>query len=1523
MAAFNCVMVGDESLLVECARLVLARGHTISAIVSANSSVRQWARGEGIEALQWQGDLASVLGNTSYDWLFSVANLRMIPHAVWAGANRGAINFHDGPLPHYAGLNTPSWALLAGEEQHGVTWHAITDGIDEGAIYAQEMFALEADDTALTLNTKCFEAGIASFARVLVALEDGVQPVAQDFTNRQLFARSKRPVAAGTLDFDQGAQALSQTVRALSFGAGYRNPLSTAKLQTGRGLLTVQTLTVLDEALPGLPGEVLDLRADAAVIATADKPVLVTAQCAGGLPVTQFLRKGDLLPRINADESASLTVATEAAATHEAFFRKAIASAADLDIPGIAAPSVQADIRSLDLAAPADGGMAVAAAFLRRIGGEPAFDVAFVHAGIASLASEFPEYFSPSVPLRIESADNATVAEFVSGFAQRVAALKERGVFAADLVQRTPGLSPARLAIAISENGQAVQGTALTFAFNTSGGQLFYDANRVSHNKAQELAHRFGIFAAGFADDAAMLSLPLMDEAEKNRVLFEWNRSERDYDRQATMHSLIELQVDRTPDLVAVADSAGQLTYRQLDERANRIAHALQAAGIGPDVLVGLHLPRGMDLVTGGLAIHKAGGAYVPLDPAFPADRLALMIEDSAAPVVLTDRSLANSPALAGVRVMVIEDVLAQDWPATRPTSGSTSSNLAYVIFTSGSTGRPKGVMVEHGNAANFFAGMDDRIAGVDGPDQPVWLAVTSLSFDISVLELFWTLTRGFKVVVYSAAAAASQRLTGTLKALDFGLFYWGNDDGAGPAKYRLLLEGAKFADEHGFQSIWTPERHFHAFGGPYPNPAVTGAAVASITKNLAIRAGSCVLPLHHPLRVAEEWSVLDNLSNGRVGLAFASGWMPEDFVLRPENTPPNNKAAMLRDIETVRRLWRGEAVEFDFGSGKAAVVTQPRPVQKELPVWITTAGNPETYRDAARAGANVLTHLLGQSVAELGDKIRIYRETLRECGHDPSAFKVTLMLHTLVGTDREVVRQQAREPLKEYLRSAAALIKQYAWAFPAFKKPQGATNAMDIDLRSLDQDEVDAILDFAFQRYFEDSGLFGTVEDAARRLDEIAAVGVDDVACLIDFGVNSDTVLQSLPHLADVVARNRAPQAEASEAESFASLIARHGVTHLQCTPSMARMFLDSDENRSALARVRHLFIGGEALHSSLLGDIAAVSSASVENMYGPTETTIWSSTLTANQSEGVVPLGKPIANTQLYALDVAGQPVPPGFPGELYIGGEGVTRGYIQRPDLTAERFVQDPFTGRRMYRTGDLVSFSADGTLNFLGRADHQVKVRGYRIELGEIESRLAALPGIVEAVVMAREDRKDDVRIVAYMRVEGEAPADETLRTELTRDLPDYMIPAHFLTLDAFPLTPNAKVDRKQLPRPEDAKAPASTQSYVAPDNSTQQAVVETFQRILGVERVGLSDSFFALGGHSLLAVQAHRELKASVAPALTITDLFRFPTAGALAAHIDGDSKADERLNRVADRAAMRRNALNERRGGIVRVRETG
>jgi natural product biosynthesis luciferase-like monooxygenase protein len=1523
----SCLIIGDESLLVPCAETLRARGHDVAAFVTQDETIRKWAAFAGIAVHAPGADLAERLTALRYDWIFGISNLHPLPDRVRARASAGAALFHDGPLPKHAGFNGPSWAILAGERTYGVTWHAPgPNGDDTGDIYVQQRFDILEDDTAFTLNSRCYEAGIESFGELLRAIEErDLTPRRQDRAARTQHARDERPAAAATLRFDRPAAEIANLVRALDHGSGYANPLALPRLAAGNEVFGVTSVEILDERATADPGTVIAVGADSAVVATADRPLkLRRIVRAGGTEVAapEALRAGAKLAAPSDAQAARLSALAAELAPHEDFFAARLRALRPALLPEVeAAGGGEPRVHSLAFRVPAGlSSVAAVAAYLARASGQDSFDIAYADDALEALCAEFPGYLARELPLHVEA--GGTLAELTAHLDRQQTELTRRRGYFADLVARRPGLArpelPTGLFVARKPDGRhALARCAATFVVAARGDEalLVYDEARIATRAAEALVRRMTAAFAAMREDPRrpIAELSLLSAQEREQVLYEWNRSDAEYDRGACVHQLFERQVDATPDAAALAFEDRVLTYRELDERANRVAHVLRAAGVVPDAPVGLYLRRSLDLVIGMLGIHKAGGAYVPLDPAYPASRLALMIEDSGARVVLTQRALLDELPAKPEKVLCVEDDAVSGAPAARPRTGVAPQNLAYVIYTSGSTGRPKGVMVEHRNVVNFFAGMDARVPRVPAT-QPVWLAVTSLSFDISVLELYWTLARGFKVVISSdedRALAAGSAASG--RPMDFGLFYWGNDDAPGPRKYRLLIEGAKFADARGFHSVWTPERHFHAFGGPYPNPAVTGAAVASVTSKVQIRAGSCVLPLHHPARVAEDWAVVDNLSDGRVGISFASGWMPEDFVLRPENAPPHNNAAMLRDIDIVRRLWRGEAVPFETPSGaRLPVVTQPRPVQKELPFWVTTAGNPATYQNAAKLGANVLTHLLGQSIAEVAEKIRIYRAALAEHGRNPADHRVTLMLHTLVGADREKVRALACQPMKDYLRSATALIKNYAWSFPAFKKPAGVAKPMDIDLQALPAEEMDAILEFAFLRYFEDSGLFGTVDEAVARVEQLKAIGVDEIACLIDFGVETDVALSSLEALAEVVARTSRPAAGAND-YSIAAQIARHGATHLQCTPSMARMLALNDDSRAALSRLRHFFIGGEALPGTLVEELRRISpAASVENMYGPTETTIWSSTQAAEPCAGAVPLGRPIANTQFYVLDERQRPVPPGTAAELYIGGDGVARGYLNRADLTRERFLPDPFReGGRMYRTGDLARYGEDGVLHFLGRVDHQVKVRGYRIELGEIEARLAAHPAVREAVVVAREDAPGDVRLVAYVRPAGEAAPDEALRAHLKESLPDYMVPAHFVAMQTFPLTPNAKVDRKALPRPDEARAPAA--NYVAPESDVQRQIAEVFKRVLGVSRIGIADNFFELGGHSLLAVQAHRELRSSIAPKLTITDVFRFPTVAGLAAHLDAGGKAGAQLERVVDRAAARREALAQRR----------
>jgi natural product biosynthesis luciferase-like monooxygenase protein len=336
-----------------------------------------------------------------------------------------------------------------------------------------------------------------------------------------------------------------------------------------------------------------------------------------------------------------------------------------------------------------------------------------------------------------------------------------------------------------------------------------------------------------------------------------------------------------------------------------------------------------------------------------------------------------------------------------------------------------------------------------------------------------------------------------------FSLYFF-SDDGSreNGEKYRLAIESARFADAHAFTAVWTPERHFQAFGGLYPNPSVLGAALAAVTSRVGIRAGSVALPLHNPVRVAEEWSVVDNLSNGRVAVSFASGWHPDDFVLYP-SPYAERKDVMLRGIETIRRLWAGEAVTMPGPEGPVEVRTLPRPVQKSLPVWVTTAGSGETWERAGAIGANILAALVGYGPDDLTAQIGRYRRARAQAGHDPGAGIVTLVAHAYVGSDDREVRALVREPMTDYLQT---YLRQF--------RKEGSPGTAGTGPSERDAREVAGL---AFEHYYGTSTLLGTAGKCARVVEAIAACGAKEVACLVDFGLETETVLEALPRLAEL----------------------------------------------------------------------------------------------------------------------------------------------------------------------------------------------------------------------------------------------------------------------------------------------------------------------------------------------------------------------------------------------------------------------
>ncbi|HWM22327.1 MAG TPA: MupA/Atu3671 family FMN-dependent luciferase-like monooxygenase [Ilumatobacteraceae bacterium] len=1539
--AIRCAVVGDQSLAAECAEIAVEHGLDIVVIATHHPVVASFAELHGIPHVDSAVGLAAALLPYEFDVLFSIANLRILPDAVLEQA-KVRINFHDGPLPGYAGLNVTSWAILGGEETHGIAWHLMTPEVDAGEIVTTETFDIRPDETAFGLNARCYEAALASFPRIAAALADGsLATTPQPAGTSRLFRKHERPCSV--FDPADPAAVIDRAVRAHAIGDRVRNTLGAVRLVLDHTVYVVNDVQ-LAAATDAAIGAVVTLddtsvrvrAADADVVITAVSRADGTAANPSEVVASHGLGVGSVIASPDASIVAALRELDPQLSRHEETWLDRLGS---IEIPAL--PAVRAngaaDWASHDVAVPSgastDQIVAALSAWCARTTSTP--DAVF--AATDPQSREIVSRLGALVQLPIGRVDTAApdFATLTVAAATELAWLGKHGTFLSDAVGRDPRThgrgfdAPVMIAVDLDDTDPSAtlphDATTLCFAVAPNGGRLtlHHRVDRIDLSTADRIARQVATLLRAGVDDptGALSSLEMLSEAEVAE-LDQLNDTDLDHDRATTIDRQFRAQVGRTPDAPAVSSGSRTLSYAELATAVDELSGRLRAAGVGARDRVGIAVHRGIDMLVSVLATLECGAAYVPLDPTYPEDRLRFMVADSGLVALLAQGEIAS--LLSHGDVTVVDPADRSGSTTTEPAAGNHGpADLAYVIYTSGSTGTPKGVMLEHHNVVNFFAAMDEVIEH----DEPgVWLAVTSLSFDISVLELLWTLTRGFHIVLKSESgvrgdsSGTASRAATALRPVSMSMFYFAAGEDRAHEGYRLLLESARFADRNGFEAVWTPERHFHAFGGSYPNPSVVGAAVAAITERIHVRAGSVVLPLHSPVRVAEEWAIVDNLTNGRTGISFAAGWQPNDFVLNP-SAYANAREGLPGMIDTVARLWRGEAVTLPGHDGLPVEVrTLPRPVQAELPIWLTSAGSTSTFERAGTLGTNVLTHLLGQSVEQLSNNIAAYRRAWTEAGHAGEG-RVTLMLHTFLDRDAAVAKEMAREPMKSYLGTAVGLLKDMASAFPTFANSgKGADEAF----KSLTPDEMSQLLDMAAARYLETSGLFGTPDDAVELIERVSAIGVDEVACLIDFGVDTDAVLDSLELMReakDVVDAARSVTAAVATddepddrpATSMAELVERHGVTHLQCTPSLAAMLLADPADRAGLASVRHMMVGGEALPTALANEMRRILPERFTNMYGPTETTIWSLVHEISDvAEGSIPIGLPIGNNTVYVLDDEGRRVPVGVFGELHIGGEGVARGYHGRDELTASRFVERPGLGR-VYATGDVVRIHPDRFVEFAGRSDNQVKIRGHRIELGEIETVLDAHPDVVQSVVVARGDVTDP-RLVAFVIVRGGTTTDpDTLRKHVADTLPDVMVPAAVMVLEAFPLTPNGKIDRKALP--DGPTGVALAEPTAPPAGDTEQLVARIWTEELA-RPVGRDDNFFEIGGHSLLAVKVFRRLSDETDAALALTDIFRYPTVRAFAVHlaramdgsVDSDTSDAAAAPTGTDRGAMRRRA---------------
>ncbi|MGI8503164.1 MAG: amino acid adenylation domain-containing protein [Hassallia sp.] len=666
-------------------------------------------------------------------------------------------------------------------------------------------------------------------------------------------------------------------------------------------------------------------------------------------------------------------------------------------------------------------------------------------------------------------------------------------------------------------------------------GTLEYSTDLFNADTIARMVGHFQTLLEGIVSNSnqRISDLPILTPAESETLLIDWNNTKVDYPQEACIHELFEAQVEKTPDAIALIFANQELTYRELNNRANQLAHYLQNLGVKPETLVGICMERSVEMVVGILAIMKAGGAYLPLDPLLPPERLAFMLEDAQLPLLLVQPHLVYELPPHQAKLVTIDKESAEftDYSQANPVSSVQLENIAYIIYTSGSTGKPKGAINTHKGLCNRLLWMQDTYQ-LTARDRI--LQKTSFSFDVSIWEFFWTLFTGATLVV------------------------------------------------------------------------------------------------------------------------------------------------------------------------------------------------------------------------------------VKPGGHQDASYLI--------------------------------------------------------------------------------------------------------------------------------------------------QLIAQQQITTLHFVPSMLQVFLEEPglENCHSIKRV---ICSGEALSFELQERFFERLQAELHNLYGPTEAAIdvTSWCCKANNNQRIVPIGRPISNTQIYILDKQLQVVPIGIPGELYIGGAGLARGYWNRPELTNEKFISSPFEPeKRLYKTGDLGRYHADGTIEFLERIDHQVKLRGFRIELGEIEAVIAQYETVRETVVIANEKR-----LIAYVVTEQKTSVYvNELRDFLNTKLPEYMLPSVFVFLEALPLTSNGKVDRRALPAPENLRPELAT-NYQAPHSEVEKTIAQVWKQVLQIEKVGINDNFFDLGGHSLLVVQVNNKLREFLNRDLSVVEIFQNPTIKSLAEHLSKNSSAQTTFKGISDRAQKQREAMKQ------------
>ena len=764
---FTCFVVGETSLLIRCVSYLLQQGQSVKGIFSADHQVNEWAKQQGIICFNHQQDLLEALQKQTFDYLFSIINSWIIPPAVLQLPQKGAINFHDSPLPRYAGVNATVHALRHAERQHGISWHEIASGIDTGDILQQVHFAISADDTALSLNLKCYEAAYNAFAELVQALAEGrVNPIKQDLTNRSYYSPWSRPEAACVLNWSETAEQLDALVRALDMGT-YRNSVGLPKFLLGGHLfIPVKTKVLATDSIQAA-GTLLSLQDGVIHIATTTKDLAISQLLSiegETLPAAEWAQRYDLqagqqLSFPNTAQRQKLTELDQRYCRHERYWTQQLAAVSLVDLPHF--PNISAKTADLPAYTHINYPQQCSTAFLSlsfaillaRLTQSYSLTLGFSHPALRQELAGNEDFFAAQIPLNFQIDAQHTFSEALQSFQQQLEHVDSKGTYLYDLRLREPALTK----ISFTDNLPSIvwgEYPQAPLATESNEKVLLIQTTKASCYWPAALLHLAGHFqqlvtAIIQQPELPIYQLPLLDEAAIQQ-LGAWNNTVMDYPKAHSVVNLFEQQVEKTPDKMAVIFANEQFSYRELNHKSNQLAHyLLNLKNTADNCLIAVCMERSLEMLVSLLAILKIGAAYLPIDPNYPAARIGYMLKDSAAPLLLTQTHLQEKLHLNELEhdcnVICLDKINFSSQSIENPCLLFKPEALAYVIYTSGSTGMSKGVMVGHQALAVHIQAILQHYK-LNATD--IALQFASFSFDASIEQLFVAWLTGACAVV-------------------------------------------------------------------------------------------------------------------------------------------------------------------------------------------------------------------------------------------------------------------------------------------------------------------------------------------------------------------------------------------------------------------------------------------------------------------------------------------------------------------------------------------------------------------------------------------------------------------------------------------------------------------------------------------------------------------------------------------------------------------------------------------------------